>query len=344
MIGVSFVSRPVLESQKPYKGQDNSENLDHTTKTTSTRKDDWNITNSNIRPPKPKLESLSDSSVSSQSSEVSELKKRNKHLEEENQSLKIEMEDFEIKLSYLEYALGVVDGDDSYDSGFMASQKKYVEEITNSSIKSGFEDGDGEKLNEYSGNLSELSDDRKEIEILRLKNEKMVTAMKALAKAALTQTDKHKRYKNKSSNAKKEVSKINKKMLKILQEKRKAHESLLTTRNRYFEEQSKKEELQNEIKRLSSQLRYSMIANEVEDVKKRRTLQKLEEEIGTVFKSRNKIIPGVSSNAGANVESRSTHLLLEEELVRKSQIMVQLQSKVNTAKEYLKKTMKKEAS
>merc|ERR1740136_465255 len=232
---------------------------------------------------------------------MSGLKKHNKRLQDENQSLKIEMQEFEHKLSYLEYALGVIDGDgisSSDTSNFISPQNSdlRVEQTatasptaiaTTAAIATATaaataiatttinKDKDKDKdriINDTaeSSDIQKPSDEKykldkherrdghvtkdstalhdqhaEEIKRLLTKNDNMLTAIKALAKAALAQKHKHDVYKNKSNVAKKEVSSVNEQLKKALLEKHEAH-------SLFLQEKDKKDGVQDEINRLAA--------------------------------------------------------------------------------------------
>jgi len=317
MAGISFVSMPAPPKSKEY----------------------FNDGQHEITPThdiKPDLASHSDHSSSTQSSEVSELRKYNKELEDENQSLKVEMQNFEHKLSYLEYTLGVIDDDSIGDSStFIDSQHLCVGGITtptiptpvsteNSNIVQGSEGGD--KLDKSAAIGDEIIDHPKEIQRLQSKNKQMLTAIKALAKAALCQKEKHDLYKSKSNVAKKEVSTVNKKLTLMLLEKQKVQSSYLETRSLFLEEKDKKDELQDEINLLALQLKSFTATCEEEMVDKKRILQQLEEEVEDTT-----VLPLSGGNGDGDSGS------VRVELMRKTEIISQLQSKIALVRKYMKK-------
>lgn len=294
--------------------------------------------------PKPEL-SHSDQSTSSQSSDVSELKKYNKQLQEENQLLKIETRDFEQKLAYLEYSLGVVDGDGAADISTYANplnlwgeginnlsidnikDNNKNDDITSSDIKSISDEK--EKINKDHhqdvANGSELSDRPEEMKRLLAKNRNMLRAIKALAKAAMAQKNKHDHYKSKLSISKKEAIAVTKKM-------KETQASFIKTRSLFLQEKDKKEELQDEINRLAPQLKKLTATNEVEKVDMERILQELEEE--TEDKK-------MASQDTYTSDSESDPLQVD--LMRKTERIAQLNTKVDKVMKYMKKTVEKKS-
>jgi len=270
---------------------------------------------------KPELDSHSDYSSSTQSTEVSDLKKYNKQLEEENQSLKVEMENFEQKLSYLEYALGAIDGD-SIDDGasFINSQHSCVGGVT---IPTTTNPDDTDVSKDKNTAISdEVVDHPNEIERLQKKNKDMLKAIKALAKAALSQKEKHELYKSKSNVAKKQVSSVNEKLALMLVEKQKVQSSYLETRGLLLEEKDKKDELQEEINLLAIQLRNLTISREEEMAGKKRILRQLEEK--------------VEDNAVVKICKKQGDCSVLLQLMQKTEMITQLQSKIDLVKTSMK--------
>lgn len=326
MAGVSFISLPASASAS--KGSDtylHSEQQQLTTEPDLTH---------------------SDQSSSTESSEISELKKHNKRLQEENQSLKVEMQEFEHKLSYLEYALGVIDGDGFSDTstymspqnlGLRVEQKeeKATEAIDNdndnvvdctlASIKKASDEKDKidqlEKNDRPYGasNGIALSNHSEEMKRLLTKNASMLTAIKALAKAALAQKHKHDLYKNKSKMSKKEITNINKQLNTAVLEKQEAH-------SLYLQEKDKKDEVQNEINRLAANLKALTATYNAEKVNRIHHLQQLEKEIGDSI-----VIPREDENGDTGSDS------VQVELTSKKQIIAQLQLKLDIFMKHTKK-------
>jgi len=324
MAGISYVSMPAPPKSKEYYTDGQQHDI------TSTHVDDL----------KPELASHSDLSSSTQSSELSELRKYNKELEDENQSLKVEMQNFEHKLSYLEYALGAIDGD-SIDDGstIINSQHLCVGEITALTTPTpvSTENEDGDKLDKNTttiGDDDEHIDHPKEIQHLRSKNKQMLTAIKALAKAALSQKEKHDLYKSKSNVAKKEVNTVTKKLTLTLLEKQKVQSSYLETRSLFLQEKDKKDELQDEINGLALQLKSFTVTCEEEMVDKKRILQQLEEEVEDTV-----VLP-LSGDNGDSDSSGSVRV----ELMRKTEIIARLQSKIGLVKKYMKQIIENNKS
>lgn len=87
-----------------------------------------------------------------------------------------------------------------------------------------------------------------EIKILRENNEKMVTAIKALAQATISQTRKHYLYKKRHNMTKQMVVEESEKLEKIMMEKEKVQSDYYQTRSQFLKEKDIRQELSEEIR------------------------------------------------------------------------------------------------
>ena len=90
-----------------------------------------------------------------------------------------------------------------------------------------------------------------EIKILRENNEKMVTAIKALAQATIAQTRKHYLYKKRHHMTKQMVVEENEKLNQLMAEKEKVQSEFYETRSNLLKEKDVREELSSEIQFLA---------------------------------------------------------------------------------------------
>jgi len=108
--------------------------------------------------------------------------------------------------------------------------------------------------------------------------------------------------------------------------------SFVKTRSLFLQEKDKKEELQDEINRLAPQLKKLTATNEVEKVDMERILQELEEE--TEDKK-------MASQDTYTSDSESDPLQVD--LMRKTERIAQLNTKVDKVMKYMKKTVEKKS-
>ncbi len=90
-----------------------------------------------------------------------------------------------------------------------------------------------------------------EIKVLRENNEKMVTAIKALAQATISQTRKHYLYKKRHHMTKQMVVEESEKLNQLMVEKDKVQSEYYETRSKFLKEKDMREELSNEIQHIA---------------------------------------------------------------------------------------------
>ena len=98
------------------------------------------------------------------------------------------------------------------------------------------------------------SRERKELEMLRDNNEKMLVAIKALSRATTIQTRKHYHYKKKLGFTKKDLHEGNKKISKLMVDNKEKELDFYEARANYLEEQDKREALSDAVQELAKKM------------------------------------------------------------------------------------------
>lgn len=217
-------------------------------------------------------------------SSIIELKIENRRLYEENEALKGNISKFEEKMAELEHTLDLDSENKSHRSDtsslpmneHMIDVSAFATEfiVENRYIKVSDKKKHRAKSNAVEP-LEETDDDIK-------------SAMKALAKAASTQTKKHYRCKKEMSNAKKELLQLNTKMTKQLVEQASLRSTYLKTRTQLLEEQRKRQDAQDVAEQLSDELRELEALREDDSYRKQSILEQIEASI-----SPTKSYPGI---------------------------------------------------
>ena len=217
-----------------------------------------------------------------------ELKIENKRLHDENEALKRNMNKFEGKIIELERTLDLTEIESIISKRSETSSLPMNEHMVDvSAFPEEFMD---KKFNDKHSEVRryQMASDKRELinskendngnnkNSMGMYNDQMVSAMKALAKAATTQTKKHYHYKKGMNTAKKEVLDLNTKMTKQLVEQASLRSNYLKARTQLLQEQSKRDEAQEASQRLSDELEELKICCEEDSQRKASILEQID--------------------------------------------------------------------
>ncbi len=244
---------------------------------------------------------------------LEEIHEENVKLHIENYQLKEEMNEFEYKLSCLERTLGIIQEVErsslsakecygEYDQKMQkdASNTIVMREKLEPGVSTDHDprlspvtalvadaiiDGAGVKDVSFTQSNSGINappptplskSQEREVQILRENNEKMVTAIRALAQATIAQTRKHYLYKKRHHMTKKMVAEESEKTNQVMMERDQLQSEFYQTRTNYLKEKDIREELSNEVQLLARKNNVMRTDKKMQEEIKMKVLEQIE--------------------------------------------------------------------